>query len=82
MAALDQLKPIAQDHGITLGQLALAWVVAQPNSCAIAGARNAQQAAENAKAADIHLEADTLAEMDAISKTVTDHLDDNPVLWK
>lgn len=82
MGALERLKPIAQDHGITLGQLALAWVIAQPNCCAIAGARNAQQVIENAKAADIRLDGESLAEMDAISRTVTDHLDDNPVLWK
>jgi aryl-alcohol dehydrogenase-like predicted oxidoreductase len=57
-------------------------VIAQPNCCAIAGARNAQQAIENDRAADISLDAETLAEMDAISCMVTDHLDDNPVQWK
>lgn len=80
--ALDRLRPIADQYGITLGQLALAWVVAQPNCCAIAGARNADQAAANAKAAQVNLDPETLKEMDRISKTVTDHLDDNPVLWK
>jgi myo-inositol catabolism protein IolS len=42
--ALAALQPIADRHTITLGQLALAWVIAQPGACAIAGARNADQA--------------------------------------
>lgn len=79
--ALARLRPIADDYGITPGQLALAWVLSQDNCCAIAGARNAEQAVENAKAAQIRLEPETLEEMDRISRTVTDHLDENPVLW-
>jgi aryl-alcohol dehydrogenase-like predicted oxidoreductase len=80
--ALEQLRPIARRCSCTLGQLALAWVVAQPNTCAIAGARNAKQAAENAAASDIRLSEDDLKAMDAIGRTVTDHLDENPVMWK
>ncbi len=79
--ALEQLRPIAQRYECTLGQLALAWVVAQPNTCAIAGARNADQVAENASAADIRLAEDDLKAIDAIGKTVTDHLDDDPKMW-
>jgi myo-inositol catabolism protein IolS len=81
-AALKELRPIADDLGITLGQLALAWVTAQPNCCAIAGARNARQAVQNAEAGRIQLPPDILDALDRISKTVTDHLDDDPVLWK
>jgi myo-inositol catabolism protein IolS len=80
--ALDQLRPIARSCGATLGQLALAWVIAQPNTCAIAGARNARQAVENAAAAKIQLSQETLSAMDGIGRSVTDHLDDDPVLWK
>ena len=79
--ALKKLEPIAQRHDATLGQLALAWVMAGENSCAIAGARNAEQVKQNAGAADISLTEEDLQEMDGISKTVTDHIDDNPVLW-
>jgi myo-inositol catabolism protein IolS len=81
-AALTQLKPLADELAITLGQLALAWVVSHTNCCAIAGARNARQAIENAKAGSVQLAPETLAEMDRISKTVTQNLDDNPVMWK
>jgi aryl-alcohol dehydrogenase-like predicted oxidoreductase len=80
-AAVERLRPIAGRNGITPAQLALAWVIARPNVCAIAGARNADQAAENARAAQVTLSAADLAEMDAIGRTVTDRLDDNPVQW-
>ena len=79
--ALDQLRPIAWRKNIGIGQLALAWVIAQPMTCAIAGARNTYQAVQNAAALKIQLSEDELSELDAIGRTVTDHLDDNPVMW-
>ena len=80
--ALAKLRPIAQRNGVSLGQLALAWVIAQPNTCAIAGARNSEQVLQNAQGAEFHLSAADLSMMDTIGHSVTDHLDDNPVLWK
>jgi aryl-alcohol dehydrogenase-like predicted oxidoreductase len=79
--ALDQLREIAWRKKISIGQLALAWVIAQPTACAIAGARNAYQAAQNAAAVEIQLSEDELSELDAIGRTVTDRLDENPVMW-
>ena len=80
--ALTRLRSIADQHNISLGQLALAWVIAQPGTCAIAGARNAEQVLQNSKAAEVHLSALDLEEMDTVSRIVTDHLDDNPVMWE
>jgi myo-inositol catabolism protein IolS len=80
--ALEALKPIADHHNITLGQLALAWVIAQPGAFAIAGARNQAQALENVQAAAVSLTPEDLTAMDEISRQVTDELDDNPVPWK
>ncbi len=80
-AALEELRPIAEARDITLGQLALAWVIAQPKSCAIAGARNADQAVQNAAAGSVELSADELAEIDRIGRTVTDYLDNDPMCW-
>jgi len=80
--ALAKLRPVAQQHGVSLGQLALAWVIAQPNTYAIAGARNSEQVLQNAKGAEVCLSAADLSKMDTIGHIVTDHLDDNPVMWK
>lgn len=79
--ALEKLRPIAERHHTSLGNLAIAWLIAQPQAQAIVGARNTEQAVANALAADIHLSADDLQEIDAIGKIVTDHLDQDPVMW-
>ena len=64
LEALEAIRPIADAHGITLAQLALAWVIAQPGiTSAIAGARKPEQAIENAKAADVELTDGDLATM-------------------
>jgi aryl-alcohol dehydrogenase-like predicted oxidoreductase len=80
--ALNLLRPIAENHNCTLAQLALAWLIAQPQTHAIAGARYPEQAQDNAQAAKIQLSTDELAEIDRIGRIVTDHLDNNPVMWQ
>ena len=79
--ALSRLRPIAEQRGVTLGQLALSWVASHPGTCAIAGARNADQAIENAKAGAISLSDDELSQLDEIGCGVTDYLEEDPVMW-
>ncbi|MGB6299142.1 MAG: aldo/keto reductase [Rivularia sp. (in: cyanobacteria)] len=79
--ALDKLRPIAQSHQCSLAQLSLAWLIAQPQTNAIAGARVAEHVVSNAKAAEVKLSQDELQQIDAIGKTVTSHHDDTPVMW-
>jgi aryl-alcohol dehydrogenase-like predicted oxidoreductase len=79
--ALDQLKPMAEKRGISLAQLALAWVIAGPDTCAIAGARDSAQIRATAAAGEITLSNTELSALDTIGRQVTDHLDDNPVQW-
>jgi aryl-alcohol dehydrogenase-like predicted oxidoreductase len=53
---LDTLRPLAAEKNATLAQLVLRWTIDQPGiTIALAGARNAEQAVQNAKAADIQL---------------------------
>ena len=57
-AFLDEIKHIADDKNITLAQLVIRWTIEQPGiTIALVGARNPKQAKENAKAADIELNA-------------------------
>ena len=79
--ALDRLRPIAEENAASLAQLALAWVISHANTCAIAGARNADQVVQNTRAVDLILSENDLARMDEIGGLVTDHLDENPVMW-
>jgi methylglyoxal reductase len=63
---LEKFKPIAEERGITLGQLAIAWTLAQPGCThALVGARTPRQAVENAAAGDIELSKEELATMAA-----------------
>lgn len=79
--AIAQLQPIAEQYKTSLGCLAIAWLTAQPQTGAIVGARNAQQAKENAKAAALEISQADLDKIDEIGRTVTDQLDENPVMW-
>jgi aryl-alcohol dehydrogenase-like predicted oxidoreductase len=66
--AVQNLKPIADEAGLTIGQLSLAWVLANDNvSTAIIGATKPAQIKENVKASGVKLAADQLR---AIDKTL------------
>ncbi|MBD2167092.1 aldo/keto reductase [Calothrix membranacea FACHB-236] len=80
--ALDKLRPIAERHNATLAQLALAWLIAQPQTNAIAGARYPQQAKDNAVAGEIKLSDAEISEIDTIGRIVTDHLDESKLMWE
>ena len=62
------LHELADAHGATPAQVALAWVIRHPNVVAIVGASNADQAAANAAAADLELEP---AEVVALSEAAS-----------
>ena len=62
---LDSIKPIANEKGISLGQLVLLWTLEQPGiTIALVGARDAKQAIQNAKTTDASL---TIEEISWIS---------------
>jgi 1-deoxyxylulose-5-phosphate synthase len=65
LAAVQQLRPIADGLGITMAQLALAWVLRQENvASAIIGASRPAQVEDNAAASGIELDAATLSAID------------------
>ncbi|GAC1332639.1 MAG: aldo/keto reductase family protein [Candidatus Dormibacteria bacterium] len=65
LKAVQGLKPIAADAGISMAQLALAWVLRHPNvTSAIIGATRPAQVDENVKAAGVKLDAATLSAID------------------
>ncbi|MBF2057198.1 MAG: aldo/keto reductase [Cyanobacterium sp. T60_A2020_053] len=78
---LAQLAPIVKAYNCTPGQGALVWLINQPQTNGIVGARNSQQVKENAQAMHIDFSAEDLQKISDIGKTVTDHLDDNLVMW-
>jgi aryl-alcohol dehydrogenase-like predicted oxidoreductase len=66
-AAVAELKRIAEDHGRTLSQFALAWVLRDPVVCSIvAGATSVDQLEHNVGAAEIRLGRDELDACDEV----------------
>ncbi|MDX2415834.1 MAG: aldo/keto reductase family protein [Xanthomonadales bacterium] len=71
LKSVDGLQLIAMDLGISMSQLALAWVLREPNlASAIIGASRPEQVLENASASGIKLDTATL---NAIDKTLSGH---------
>ncbi|GAA4783790.1 aldo/keto reductase family protein [Microbacterium gilvum] len=66
LTAVQKLKPIASDLGLTMPQLAIAWVLQNPNvAAALVGASRPEQLADTVKASGVVIEADALAAIDA-----------------
>jgi aryl-alcohol dehydrogenase-like predicted oxidoreductase len=65
LTAVQQLRPLAEQAGLTMGQLAIAWVLQNRNvASAIVGASRPEQLAESAQAAGRTLDADLLKAID------------------
>jgi 1-deoxyxylulose-5-phosphate synthase len=65
LEAVQGLEPIAEGLGVTMAQLALAWVLREPNvASAIVGASRPDQVEENAGASGIELDEETLRSID------------------
>lgn len=73
LTRVQQLKPLAEQAGLTMPQLAVAWVLQNPNvASAIIGASRPEQVHDNVKAAGVTLEADLLKAIDDIVAPVTE----------
>ncbi len=71
LTAVQGLRPVADDLGITMAQLAVAWVLAGDNVAgAIVGASRPEQVESNAAASGVTLEPDVLALVDEVLGTV------------
>jgi aryl-alcohol dehydrogenase-like predicted oxidoreductase len=65
LTAVARLEPLARDAGLTMAQLAVAWVLQNPNvSAAIVGATRPAQLEENVKAVGVRLDADLMKAID------------------
>jgi len=72
LEAVAALEPIAREAGLTMAQLALAWVLRSPYvTSAIAGASRPEQVLENAAATDVRLPDDVAAAVDAALERVS-----------
>ncbi|GAA3445599.1 aldo/keto reductase [Planomonospora venezuelensis] len=67
LTRVQELKPIAADLGLTMAQLAVAWVLQNPNvASAIVGATKPEQVRDNVRAAGVKLDAEVMKRIDAV----------------
>jgi aryl-alcohol dehydrogenase-like predicted oxidoreductase len=67
LAKVEQLLQIAEKMGVSLAQLAIAWVLRQPNvASAIVGASRPQQVEENVKASGIIIPDDVMRQIEDV----------------
>jgi aryl-alcohol dehydrogenase-like predicted oxidoreductase len=84
LTAVANLAPVAKEAGLTMSQLAIAWVLQNPNvSSAIMGATKPSQVRENVKAAGVKLDASTMRAIDTVlgklpEKDPTKNISPNP----
>jgi aryl-alcohol dehydrogenase-like predicted oxidoreductase len=65
LTGVQRLQPIADEIGLTMAQLAIAWVLQNPNiAAAIIGASRPEQVAANVNASGVTLDADVLTAID------------------
>lgn len=78
-AFLEKIKPLAQEYDATLGQIMIAWTLAQPGvTHALVGGRSRSQAIENARAGDLKLSAQDLARIEQAWREVSDSMSESP----
>jgi aryl-alcohol dehydrogenase-like predicted oxidoreductase len=66
---IDVMRPIAQVHGVSVAQVALAWLLHQPQvTSVIIGAKRPEQLADNLAATQVVLSAVELATLDEVSR--------------
>jgi aryl-alcohol dehydrogenase-like predicted oxidoreductase len=73
-ACIDAMRPMAARHGVSVAQIALAWLLAQPAvSTIIIGAKNIEQLNDNIAATKLVLDADELAVLDEVSRLPSEY---------
>jgi aryl-alcohol dehydrogenase-like predicted oxidoreductase len=67
LTRVQQLRPIADELGLTMAQLAVAWVLQNANvAAALVGASRPEQVSENVKAAGVQIPAELMARIDTV----------------
>jgi aryl-alcohol dehydrogenase-like predicted oxidoreductase len=73
LARVQKLRPIAEEAGLSMAQLAVAWVLQNPNvSSAIIGASRPEQVRDNVRAAGVRLDPELLTSIDDILEPIVE----------
>ena len=67
-SCIDVMRPIAEAHGVSVAQIALAWLLHQPHvTSVIIGAKRPEQLADNIASTEVELSAHELKQLDEVS---------------
>ena len=81
--ALRKLQEICRDLDLPMGQVALAWLLAQPGvTSVLAGSRSAEQATANAAAGDLKLSDDVIEKLAHVTDPVKARVGPNADMWQ
>lgn len=78
---LSGLQDYADKYATSIGNIALNWLIAQPNTFAITGARNLTQIQNNALACEFTMSVADLHSIDKLSTIVTNSMDQTDKMW-
>lgn len=82
-SAIAAIRAVCESIGRPMEQVALAWLLAQPGvTSVIAGARNADQAGQNALAAEVELDVEVLEKLDQATAKVKNYVGVNADAWQ
>ena len=82
-AAIAQIRKIASDLGKPMGDVSLAWLLAQPGvGAVIVGGRNREQVLKNVQAAELKLDPDVCKALDEATSPLKEKLGKNADLWQ
>jgi aryl-alcohol dehydrogenase-like predicted oxidoreductase len=82
-AAVGRIRDIAGRAGLSMADVSIAWLLAQPGvTSVIAGMRTREQAERNARAADLELPPEIVAELTAATEGLKDALGGNADMWQ
>lgn len=80
---IDRLREVAEKSGLSMANLAQAWLLAQPSvPTVLTGARKPEQVQRNAEAAKVLLASALIEELNSVTKPLKERLGDNPDLWQ
>ncbi|MCY4352923.1 MAG: aldo/keto reductase, partial [Gemmatimonadetes bacterium] len=80
--ALEKICAVADEAGVAMAELALAWALQQPGiTSLLVGARNPDEVQWNLPSVDLILSEDILKRLSEITEGVKDKLGNNPDMW-
>ncbi|MCD6219291.1 aldo/keto reductase [Candidatus Calescamantes bacterium] len=82
-AAINKIREISEDVGVSMTQLSLAWLLEQECvACVVVGARSPEQVEEIVKGSDIKLSKEIISRLNKATELIKTLMGNNPDMWQ